>query len=380
MGIPTYKITFDQQAASDDIYENLIRLEIEDNIRKAANFMLRIGISLQGSGEWTYLDDDRFRLLTRVGISIGFEEGSAAAVFDGYITHVAPHFDPQEELCYLEIRGMDATCLMNLEEKLVTWVDKSHSDIATEIFNSYGITPDVEDSPVTHVADGNMLVQRGTDIRFLKELALRNGFECYVTADDTGNVKGCFKPLALNGSPLPPLAVQFEDETNVQFIDLQVTAIQPLSSAGWHLGIEDKTVDQVVSDSYTATLLGKESLIDVVKNKVDQLSIPVEGGSRSYRGDKVFLDSTELENTLKGDENQNGWFIKARGCANGDQYGAAIRARCIVPVKGIGTRYSGNYLASSVKHIFSSGEYEQHMELIRNARGLTGNESFAGAA
>ncbi len=378
MGIPAYKIAFNGEDAADDIYEHMIRLEIEEDIRKAASFMFRLTIAQQEDGEWSYLDDERFSLFKKVTISTGFDEGEAVPIFEGYITHLAPHFDPEEELCYLEVRGMDSTCLMNLEEKLVTWDGQSHSDIASAIFEAYGITSEVEDTPTIHSEDGNVLVQRGTDIRFLKELAVRNGFDCYVSVDDSGEVKGYFKPYALDSSPFPPLSVHFEGETNVQFMDIQVTGNQPLSVAGWHLSLEDKSLEELEKTEYEQELLGMESLTDVVEGRVNELSAPVESGSRVYRGDPVFLDAGELEGALMGDRNRYGWFIKAKGTVNGEAYATAIRARRVIPVKGMGTRYSGNYLVSSVKHVIAEGSYEQYIELIRNAWGVTGNESFEG--
>ncbi len=380
MGMPSYKIAFEGENAADDLYEHMVRLEIEEDIGKAASFMLRVSIALQEDGEWSYLKDDRFSLFNRVTVSIGSGEGEANPIFEGYITHLAPHFDPEEELCYLELRGLDPSCLMNLEERLVTWADQSHSDIASEIFNSYGITPEVEDAPVTHAEDGNVLVQRSTDIRFLKELAAKNGFDCYVSVDDSGEVKGFFKPYALDSSPLPPLAVHFEGETNVQFIDIQVSGNQPLSVAGRHVNLEDKSIEQVEMTEYDQELLGEESLIDIAQGKINELSAPAEAASRVYRGDVVSLDPSELESSLKGAQNRNGWFIRAKAIVNGESYGTAISSRRLIPVKGMGTRYSGNYFVSSVKHVIAGGNYEQHVELIRNAWGVAGNESFEGGS
>lgn len=371
-----YQISFDGEGADEDIYEYMILMEIEEDIAKAASFMFRLSIVQQDDGEWSFLDDDRFSLFNKVTIYIGFEEGEVTPVLEGYITHLAPHFDPLEELCYLEVRGMDPTCLMNLEEKHVTWSDQSHSDIASAIFDTYGITPDVKDAPTMHIADGNVLVQRGTDIHFLKELAARNGFDCYVSVNDSGKVTGYFKPYPLDSSPLPPLAVHFESETNVQFVDIQVTANKPLSLGGRQLSLEDKSLEQVKVTDYSHDLLGNESLADIVQGKVDELSAPVEGGSRVYQSGRVFLDTEEYEKTLQGYQNRYGWFIKARGIVNAEVYGAAIRTRRIVPVKGMGTRYSGNYLVSLVKHVIAQGHYEQHVELIRNAWGVTGDEAF----
>ena len=378
MAIPSYKLAFDGKDADSDIYEHLVRLEIEEDMRKAARILFRLSITLQEDGEWTYLKDERFSLFNKVTVSIGFGEGNATPMFEGYITHLAPHFDPQEELCYLEVRGMDPSCLMNLEEKLVPWSDKSHSAIASEIFGCYNITPDVESTSAMHVEDGNVLVQRCTDMRFLMQLAEKNGFDCYVAVDDSGTVKGYFKPYALDVSPLPPLAVHFENETNVQFIDIQASGIQQLSAAGWHVNLEDKSVEQVQKTDYDQELLGKESLIDIVQSKVDALCQPAEAPARTYRSDLVYLDSAEAESALQGLQNRNGWFLRARAAVNGESYGTAVRTRRLIPVKGVGTRYSGNYFVSSVKHVIAEGDYVQHIELIRNGWGVTGDEPFEG--
>ena len=378
MPIPSYRLSFNGEAAADDIYENLIRLELEEEIHKATSFVFRLSIALQEDGEWSYLDDERFSLFTRVAISLGAGEGDVTPLFTGYITHLAPHFDPEEELCYLEVRGMDPTCLMNLEEKMVTWEDQSHSEIATAIFGAYGITADVEESPTRHGGDGNVLVQRGTDIRFLKELAARNGFDCYVAVDERGEPKGCFKPWVLDGAPLPPLAVQFEGETNVQFLDVQANGTRPLGVAGWHLNLDDKALEEVAKDEYGQSSLGRETLPAIVRNRLDSLSVPLAGSSRVHQSDFVFLDSTELERALQNSQDGYGWFIKAKGTVNAEDYGAVIRARRVIPVKGMGTRYSGNYLVAAVKHLIADGRYEQQVELIRNAWGVTGDEAFAG--
>ncbi len=374
VAIPSYRIAFDGEAAADDIYEHIIRLEIEESTERAASFMFRVSIAQQEDGEWSYLDDERLALFKKVTISLGFGEGNAAPVLEGYITHLAPHFDPQEELCYLEVRGMDPSCVMNLEEKLVTWADQSHSDIASAIFSSYGFTADVADAPVVHAEDGNVLVQRGTDIRFLKDLAARNGYDCYVAVDDSGQVKGCFKPAALDAAPLPPLAVHFEGETNVQSLDIQVTGNRPLGVSGWQLSLADKSLEPVEITEYGLTALGSDTLPGIVSQGVQALA----GGAVAYQGDLVSLDSVELERALQGRHDRQGWFIKANGVITGEGYGAAIRARRIIPVKGMGTRYSGNYFVTSVKHVIAGGEYEQRVELLRNAWGVTGNESFEG--
>jgi phage protein D len=380
MTIPSYKIKFDGQDAADDIYENVIRLEIEEHLQKAGSFMFRLSISLQSSGEWSYLADDRFALFKKVTIAFGFQDGQATPYFEGYITQLAPHFDPQEELCYLEVRGLDPSCLMNLEERTTTWADQSHSDIASAIFSAYGITPEVQDASILYPSTGNVLVQRGTDIRFLKELAEKNGFDCYMRVDDSGQVKGYFQANALDHAPLQPLAILFEDRTNVQFIDLQINGVQALSTAGWHLSTADKNLETLEKTGYSETPLGQTSLQAAAQTKIEALCAPTAGASRRYPQDFAAIASTEAEQALQGRLDRAAWFVKAKGIVNSEAYDRVIHARDLVPVKGLGTRYSGIYLVSAVKVVIADGLFEQQIELLRNAWGVTGSEPFAGKA
>src|SRR5216683_2804527 len=122
----------------------------------------------------------------------------------------------------LEIWGMDGSVLMDREEKLKDWPDKKDSDIAAEIFSLYGLTPETEDTVVTHDEKVSTIIQRETDIQFLRRLALRNGFECYVEGKT-----GYFRPPQVDAPPQPVLAVHFGDETNVRHLAIEVNALTP---------------------------------------------------------------------------------------------------------------------------------------------------------
>ena len=110
-------------------------------------------------------------------------ESDTQQLLTGYITHVRPVFGAGLDQCRLEIWGMDASVLMDREEKLKDWPNKKDSDIATEIFSAYGLTPEVDDTELVHDEQVSTIIQRETDMQFLKRLALRNGFECYVDGD-----------------------------------------------------------------------------------------------------------------------------------------------------------------------------------------------------
>jgi phage protein D len=76
----------------------------------------------------------------------------------------------------LEVWGQDGSVLMNREEKVRPFPDMSDSDAAQQVFADYGFTADVETSPTQHLERRHLLMQRSSDIQFLKLLARRNGF------------------------------------------------------------------------------------------------------------------------------------------------------------------------------------------------------------
>src|SRR5262249_14391119 len=143
----------------------------------------------------------------------------------GFLTEVSTHLDPDEDNSYVELGGMDATCLMSLEEKVKDWPNQSDSDIAKHIFSSYNLVPDVDETNIVHNEAISTIIQRDTDIQFLKRLARRNGLEVRV-----GGGKGTFRKPNLNDTPRPVLAAHFGTDTNLISFDARANALAPMRS------------------------------------------------------------------------------------------------------------------------------------------------------
>ena len=83
----------------------------------------------------------------------------------------------------MKVWGQDASWLMNLEEKVKEWVDVTDADVATRSSATTAsrrpTTTRDDDSP-SHTEDGHSLMQRASDIQFLRTLARRNGKLCRV--------------------------------------------------------------------------------------------------------------------------------------------------------------------------------------------------------
>ena len=200
---------------------DLVSLDVELDDQLAAMFRITVTLLPRPDGSWPYLDDDRFSLWRRVVVTAALD-GDAVQLIAGYITHLRPEFGVGLERCRLDIWGMDATVLMDRADRLKDWPNKKDSDVAAEIFDSYGLTPRVTATEVIHDENVSTIIQRETDIQLLRRLALRNGFECFVDGDT-----GYFGAPQVDSPPQPVLAVLFGGATNVNRFSLEVNALTP---------------------------------------------------------------------------------------------------------------------------------------------------------
>src|SRR5918997_4027497 len=100
-----FKVEIDAEEITD-VYEHLVRLEVELDEELPGMFRLRLPLALQKDGSWTFLDDERFRAWKLVVISAGFD-GDVEELITGYITHVRPAFELDPTQCVLEVWGLD---------------------------------------------------------------------------------------------------------------------------------------------------------------------------------------------------------------------------------------------------------------------------------
>ncbi len=178
----SYTLLVDGAPADADLLAAVQQIEVEEHTDLAGmiRLQLAVGVSQDGAG-WNVVDDDAFERLTRLSLLVTAGTGLPEPLIDAYVIETSIQFD-QPGRSTLEVVAMDATVLMSLEEKIRPWPNMADSDIAVMIFTEYGFLFDVANTqPVRQELD-RTTIQRGTDIQFLRRLAARNGFECYVQA------------------------------------------------------------------------------------------------------------------------------------------------------------------------------------------------------
>lgn len=344
----------------------LISLEVELDTELAAMFRLRLGMSQQRDGRWKYLDETRFQIWKPCTIAAGFDTRTEP-LLSGYITHVKPTFDADLAQCTLDIWGMDSSVLLDREEKLRAWPNEKDSSVATQIFSEYGLSSIVADTQVVRDADVSTIIQRETDMQFLKRLALRNGFECYLEG-----TTGFFRSPRLDAEPQPVLAVHFGAETNVNRLALEVNALTPTNIAMFQVDRTNKEILDVAIETSQQQILGAADAKALLGTGVPPGQVYVS----------MNVTTGTVEMTTIGQElfHQAEWFVTAEGEIDGNRYAHILKPHGTVTMKGVGETYSGVYYVTHVTHTFTPQGYTQFFRMKRNALRPTGREDFAGTA
>jgi phage protein D len=351
--------------SQSDLVADISEIEVEEHIESADVFRVRVSLSVQSDGTWSYVDDDRFTVWNQVQIVGGYPEDNATLV-DGYITHVKVSLSGSgSDDSFLEITGMDGSALMDLEEKQVAWLNKKDSDIAQEVFTSYGFTWEVEDTQLQHAEAVATILQSETDIRFLRRLAARNGFECFVQGQ-----RGFFRSPNLQDPPQKILAIQFGEETNLASLNIEVDGTPPTSLAIRRIDPVEKREDQEQLTDLSRRKLGARTLKDLRSSQPD--------GKRLLKGHPA-AGVPELQSELRSGYDAAGEFLTISGEVDSRAYGAVLHAKKLVTIKGVGSTFSGLWYVTRVRHHFTAEDYTQSFEAYRNGVGLTGEESFDAA-
>ena len=346
-----------------DLYDDIVALEIELDDELAGMVRLILAMPQDDDGTWKYLDDPRLTVGSRLVVTAGVG-GDTEELFTGTITHIKPDFGGDLDECKLEIWGMDRSVLMDREDVLKAWPNFKDSDIAERIFQTYRLTPKVDNSNVVHDEEVSTIIQRETDIRFLKRLAARNGYDCYVDGET-----GYFRKPDLTTAPQPVLAVHFGDDTTVVRFAVTVDGLAPTTIAMSQLDRISKEPHRVEVDTPKQQPLGKAAARRYVGSALT---------GRVEIGQTVTTGVPEMTRLCQRLYDHGEWFVTAEGEVAANLYGHILRPRITVTIKGIGATYSGVWYVTHVTHVFTDNGYTQQFRAKRNAVMLTGSEDFTG--
>ena len=385
----TYQILLNGQAVDAGFYTDLVSLEVEESLDLPGAVELHLPVVATNSGDLTYISDPGLQPFSSLSVVVnppggsgsgglsgllsgGSSASSAQCIFDGYVLSQKIHLDTGTTKSNVVIWGQDATCMMNLTEQTVEWVDMTDADVANAIFGTYGITPapdNTSDDSPSHTEAGHSLMQCGSDIRFLRMLARRNGKFCRVVcADQPGQRTGYFAKPNLSGAPAATLTLNDPQAWTVDALDLEWDASRPTSVVARQALFTDSSEATGDTSDSGLDLMGSRGLADFTGNPMTvMLAAPVDDtGELSMRAAALLRESL--------------WFVKCQGEADLQRLGVVLRAGTTVLLNAVGALHSGSYLVWSVRHIVTPDSYKMKFSLVRNAVGQAPSGGAGGLA
>jgi len=357
------------------VLSQLVRAELRESDRDPSVLALRFRLVQRADGEFGPLDDDLFEPGAALGFEVEPPGGLTQRLFEGFVTHIRPHFERIEANAYVEVLAMDAAVLLDAEERVTAWPNMKDSDVVADILSGYQIPVDVDDTPVLYDEDRQLLVQRATDWRFLQSLAQRNGARFYFEYDGAREqVVARFGAPDVAGPPQPDVAV-LQEGSSLSWADVQLVATGPVTRRAAAL---DPIGKQIVrgEGAPARDVLGAEDAAAAVEAGLTDAGA---GASVAFVRDPFPLDEAiGAETTAATDEER--LVVELRAELDPALYRGLLRARRPVLVRGVGRRFSGVYYVESVRTTLDGGTLLQTFVARRNATGQTGQESFGQSA
>jgi phage protein D len=357
--VSKYQLLLDGTAVNAEVYDALSSVEVEENADVPDAVRLKIPVSTKDK-DLTWVNDGRLKPFTNVAVVITPEKGPKHCIFDGYILSHRIHLESGITASTLEVTGQDASVLMGLEEKTREFAGLTHGAVANQVFGDYGFAPapgNTDDDSPTATEDTHTLMQRGSDIEFLRRLARRTGRWCRVACTDTaGQRTGYFSVPQLKGEPVIVLDLNTPEKSQVKALDYVWDVARP-------------TKITARKASFTSTEPVNADTGDGGLPALDARDL------RSFAGrDRTVMltaaaDDAELPGRARAVLREAGWFARCEGATDLAVAKVVLRVGAIVAIEGVGKLLSGKHLVKSVRHTITTNSHQMAFTLVRNALG-----------
>ena len=274
------------------------------------------------------LDQDTFPIGGELELGLS-RDGEPETVFSGEITAVELEATNDQTPRVL-VRAFDRAHRLHRGWHNRSFLNMADSDIVSKIAQEVALTPSTDSTNPTH---DYVFQYNKTNWEFLRQLAARNGFECYVD----GRTLHFAEPR--NGQEEGPEQRLWD---NLIDIHVKMTSAFQASSVivkSWDMKSKEAIVGTASSGSMAPTIgesrNGSTMAADFGDATVYAINRPLDDQSAA---DTL---ATAIYNDL------DGTFVEAEGTCLGDP---ALKAGLTVKLPTLGTRLSGDYYLTSVVH------------------------------
>lgn len=252
------------------------------------------------------------------------------------------------------VQGADTRIKMDRESKAKVYTEGTDSDAVSTVLSPYGFTADVADTQGQYSEDTHSLVQRETDLEFVDRLARQNGFLFWITTDTSGTETAHFKQPGLDGDAAAQLLINQDQDTSINSLTIDWN-IQTASSTTVKQ-VDLSSGDDLDGSEAQSSLksLGSNALADILTDVSKRhLAAPADDtGTLMGYSDGLLLDST--------------FFITAKCETTTTAAQKILRSHTLIEIVGAGSRHSGVYFCTAVRHKISETEHLMDLTLHRN--------------
>jgi phage protein D len=326
-------------------------VEVYERMGEMTTYSLRYPIDIH-DGDLPMLTDDR--VSPGAGLAIVCEsDGALACLVKGPVCGQQIRLVHGGAGSYCDVRGADSSVAMDREAKAAIWSDVSDSAAVSAIVAGYSYVPDVDSTTGAHAEAKHALVQRESDLRFVRRLARRNGLRFWVTGTPEGIETAHFKSPPIDAAAASDLTINLASPT-VETLDIAWDVERPTSAVARDV---DLNAAEDIDGSVTASPLPPLAAIGLdaiaTATRSVQISAPVDAaGDLQARSEAALIDA--------------GFFVRVTCRTTLHALGVVVRPFTIVNLRGAGRRHSGRYLCAGVRHVIDAAEHRMEIDLLRN--------------
>lgn len=368
MALANFRVYFDGTPADEEQLDLFREIRVDQAIGMACEAELDIYLSLDDQGTWSMIEEEFSQAFRRIRVEVRMGKGEFSALIDGPIVAQRFELGASAGESKLTLVVHDDSVMLNQVENVALFEDKSPDQIAQTLITDGGLTAEVETVPSAGSSYTRYVVQRGTAMQLLRDLARRHGMFAYVKPGVLpGKSIGVFaKPSTVRGDASELLLIG--EKRNISKFSVQLDALLPMTVRSGDIQLSDGSV--LSSEASTSSLdpLGS----DAVHSSLAPKAVSILSSSREEQND---LDAAT---TAAVDLSSFAYTASTEVDAN--DYDTVLFPYQVISIAGPGGYLGGDYLISRVQHVLNDNSYKQSLTLKRNARsaGSSGGAGLPG--
>lgn len=351
-----FKLFINNHEADQDRLDKIEEIVVEQEVDKVWEARINMPLCVDERGMWSDQDEEMIEAFTRVRVEVEVGQGSSPLI-DGPVVgyNNAKSAAPGESSVTVNVH--DDSVYLNRQAQIERFNDKSDDQIARELFQKVDtIKTNVQVDPTPPPAEElrSDLVQRGTAIQILRQLARCQGMHVYVLPGaNAGESIGCFKSFSTTLSDLPAMILLGKDQ-NITSFNLSNNGQGATQAQAFSLNISDGGLVSGNSSFRNLEFLGPKTATEE-----ENAATAVERTDRCQR-----VSAERQANICTA---RNAYTLQATGEVLENCYTGVLRPYEVVQVRAVNSREAGNYLIKKVTHTLTRSSYRQSFTLISNA-------------